>query len=215
MLTDRGFEIARRARLAARRVDHGCTPWKDASEQPLITRPKSTFQLRLYVAGPDAEIDSRVPKPEADLRGTPGRAVRDRDHRPARESTARARRPDSGRAHARAAAAGTDQEDHRRPVEHRARARGPRPPASPVATRSHETAQRRTRDIRAGRAGPPERTYVLRLYVTGMTPRSARAVENVRAICDEHLAGRTISRSSTSTSSPCSPRASRSSPRRR
>jgi circadian clock protein KaiB len=32
--------------------------------------------------------------------------------------------------------------------------------------------------------------YVLRLYVTGMTPRSIRAVENVRAICEEHLLGR-------------------------
>lgn len=32
--------------------------------------------------------------------------------------------------------------------------------------------------------------YVLRLYVTGMTARSARAVENLRAICDEYLAGR-------------------------
>jgi len=32
--------------------------------------------------------------------------------------------------------------------------------------------------------------YVLRLYVTGMTPRSARAIENVRAICEEHLHGR-------------------------
>ena len=32
--------------------------------------------------------------------------------------------------------------------------------------------------------------YVLRLYVTGMTARSTRAVENVRAICEEHLEGR-------------------------
>jgi circadian clock protein KaiB len=32
--------------------------------------------------------------------------------------------------------------------------------------------------------------YVLRLYVTGMTPRSMRAIENVRAICNEHLEGR-------------------------
>jgi circadian clock protein KaiB len=32
--------------------------------------------------------------------------------------------------------------------------------------------------------------YVLRLYVTGMTPRSARAVSNLQAICDQHLAGR-------------------------
>ena len=31
---------------------------------------------------------------------------------------------------------------------------------------------------------------MLRLYVTGMTPRSIRAVENVRTICEEHLHGR-------------------------
>jgi circadian clock protein KaiB len=29
--------------------------------------------------------------------------------------------------------------------------------------------------------------YVLRLYVTGMTPRSARAIRNLQAICEEHL----------------------------
>jgi circadian clock protein KaiB len=32
--------------------------------------------------------------------------------------------------------------------------------------------------------------YVLRLYVTGTTPASARAIVNIRKICDEHLAGR-------------------------
>ncbi len=32
--------------------------------------------------------------------------------------------------------------------------------------------------------------YVLRLYVSGMTPRSTRAVENVRKVCEEYLAGR-------------------------
>jgi len=41
----------------------------------------------------------------------------------------------------------------------------------------------------AGRRPTAER-YVLRLYVTGMTPRSTRAVENVRTICEEHLHGR-------------------------
>jgi circadian clock protein KaiB len=41
----------------------------------------------------------------------------------------------------------------------------------------------------AGRGEPTER-YVLRLYVTGMTPKSIRAVDNVRAICEEHLHGR-------------------------
>jgi circadian clock protein KaiB len=32
--------------------------------------------------------------------------------------------------------------------------------------------------------------YVLRLYVTGMTPRSTAAVEAIREICEEHLQGR-------------------------
>jgi circadian clock protein KaiB len=36
-------------------------------------------------------------------------------------------------------------------------------------------------------AAPP--TYVLRLYITGSTAKSVRAVENVRWLCDEHLAG--------------------------
>jgi len=32
--------------------------------------------------------------------------------------------------------------------------------------------------------------YVLRLYVTGNTPRAMRAVVNIRKICEEHLEGR-------------------------
>jgi circadian clock protein KaiB len=32
--------------------------------------------------------------------------------------------------------------------------------------------------------------YVLKLYITGMTPNSQRAVENVKKICEEHLKGR-------------------------
>ena len=35
-----------------------------------------------------------------------------------------------------------------------------------------------------------ERTYVLRLYITGTTPQSARAIANVKKICEEHLQGR-------------------------
>src|SRR5512138_3022011 len=33
-------------------------------------------------------------------------------------------------------------------------------------------------------------TYVLKLYVTGSTPRSVRAIENLKKICDAHLKGR-------------------------
>ena len=32
--------------------------------------------------------------------------------------------------------------------------------------------------------------YVLRLYVTGSTPKSARAIRNIQAICEEKLQGR-------------------------
>lgn len=32
--------------------------------------------------------------------------------------------------------------------------------------------------------------YVLRLYVTGMTPKSINAIENIRKICEENLQGR-------------------------
>jgi circadian clock protein KaiB len=32
--------------------------------------------------------------------------------------------------------------------------------------------------------------YLLRLYVTGTTPASSRAIERVRGICEQHLQGR-------------------------
>ena len=32
--------------------------------------------------------------------------------------------------------------------------------------------------------------YILRLYVTGMTARSQRAIQNIKKICEEHLRGR-------------------------
>jgi circadian clock protein KaiB len=35
-----------------------------------------------------------------------------------------------------------------------------------------------------------EEHFVLRLYVTGMTPRSTRAIRAVRALCEERLQGR-------------------------
>ena len=32
--------------------------------------------------------------------------------------------------------------------------------------------------------------YVLKLFVSGMTPSSLKAVQNIRALCETHLAGR-------------------------
>jgi len=39
-------------------------------------------------------------------------------------------------------------------------------------------------------APPAGARYVLRLYLTGMTPRSTQALATIRTLCDEHLAGR-------------------------
>ena len=35
-----------------------------------------------------------------------------------------------------------------------------------------------------------ESRYILKLYITGMTPQSMRAIDNVKKICEEHLQGR-------------------------
>lgn len=37
---------------------------------------------------------------------------------------------------------------------------------------------------------PPGEVYTLRLYITGASPKSRRAIANLRAICDEYLEGR-------------------------
>jgi circadian clock protein KaiB len=47
-----------------------------------------------------------------------------------------------------------------------------------------------TKDFELALQETDKGNYVLRLYVSGMTPNSLRAVENVRKICAEHLEGR-------------------------
>jgi circadian clock protein KaiB len=51
-----------------------------------------------------------------------------------------------------------------------------------------------TRPIRRRTPAAPARQepqqYVLRLYVTGSTPRSTLAIRNLKSICEEHLRGR-------------------------
>ena len=45
-------------------------------------------------------------------------------------------------------------------------------------------------DFEAAAAAYANARYVLRLYVTGTTPHSTRAIINIRKICEEHLNGR-------------------------
>ncbi len=47
-----------------------------------------------------------------------------------------------------------------------------------------------TRAFEAAIARADTSRYVLRLFVAGTTPGSVQAVENLREICDAHLAGR-------------------------
>jgi len=56
-----------------------------------------------------------------------------------------------------------------------------------MAQKKSRSTQSRLESAAAGRA--TER-YVLKLYVTGATPRSLRAIANVKAICEQYLEGR-------------------------
>jgi circadian clock protein KaiB len=44
--------------------------------------------------------------------------------------------------------------------------------------------------VKTGPAETGQARYVLRLYVTGILPNSARAIENINAICERYLSGR-------------------------
>lgn len=39
-------------------------------------------------------------------------------------------------------------------------------------------------------SAPAEEQYILRLYLSGLTPRSTEALATIRAVCEEHLKGR-------------------------
>jgi circadian clock protein KaiB len=47
-----------------------------------------------------------------------------------------------------------------------------------------------TDDVLIDAAELADSTYHLRLYVAGQSPKSLRAIENLRRVCEEHLAGR-------------------------
>jgi circadian clock protein KaiB len=44
--------------------------------------------------------------------------------------------------------------------------------------------------MEAAAAAKARARYVLRLYITGPTPQSTRAIVNIRKICEDHLPGR-------------------------
>jgi circadian clock protein KaiB len=46
------------------------------------------------------------------------------------------------------------------------------------------------RRLEAAIAGDSRDRFILRLYVSGLSARSRQAMENIRRLCEEHLAGR-------------------------
>ena len=62
------------------------------------------------------------------------------------------------------------------------------------SARRMKTAAKSGRKAQTSKSGAAARslsdTYVLRLYVTGMTQRSLQAISSIKAICDEYLTGR-------------------------
>ncbi len=47
-----------------------------------------------------------------------------------------------------------------------------------------------TKELKKAIKSRKKESYLLRLYVTGMTSRSVKAISNIRKICEEHLQGR-------------------------
>ena len=48
----------------------------------------------------------------------------------------------------------------------------------------------KTKEFERALKDAEKQRYVLRLYLTGMTPRSMEALATIRSICEEHLHGR-------------------------
>lgn len=52
--------------------------------------------------------------------------------------------------------------------------------------KTEDTTERYERNLRE----PEVRPFVLRLYITGATPASTRAITNLKTLCETHLKGR-------------------------
>jgi circadian clock protein KaiB len=60
----------------------------------------------------------------------------------------------------------------------------------PLGRAAHPSDRSLDFDRAIAEAGLSKARYSLRLYVTGNTPRSTRAIQNIRALCEEYLRGR-------------------------
>lgn len=58
------------------------------------------------------------------------------------------------------------------------------------STKETKTPTDSTAQYERALAGRDEQVYVLRLYISGVSPKSVRALMNLKKFCEEHLAGR-------------------------
>src|SRR5262249_50106409 len=128
--------------------------------------------------GPDAKVDGRDRKYPQAVRPLSARPLHRRHHRFDEGSGAGAAAPDRRGADPDPRAAGADPAHHRRPLRHPAR---PARPRHRPYGRSVMTAAALAQDDR--------HDYVLRLFITGHTEKSRRAVRNITRLCEEHLHG--------------------------
>ena len=54
----------------------------------------------------------------------------------------------------------------------------------------HKDPANETAAFESALRSPKAENYLLRLYITGATPRSSPAIQNIRSICEEKLRGR-------------------------
>ena len=59
-----------------------------------------------------------------------------------------------------------------------------------LAPASRQAANEAARQLEQTALDQAASRYLLRLYVTGTTPASTRAIEKVKSVCEEHLRGR-------------------------
>ncbi len=67
---------------------------------------------------------------------------------------------------------------------------GAAPKAARLARKTKPPVKTSTAEFERALTRREKQHYKLRLYVTGMTPQSTRAIQNIQRICEEHLKGR-------------------------
>lgn len=150
-----------------------------------VRAPRTRWNLRLYIAGDTSRSITALTNLQRICDEAPSRPVPRGSGRPAQESATGGGRPDRSRAHPGAPSATAAEKDYRGPVELAAGARFASGKGVAMTAQSLKRAL-----ATATTSANHNKKYVLRLYVTGATSSSRRAILNINSICTEHLRGK-------------------------